>query len=573
LRKTIFLPSLTFIFFSLLCLPLFAANFKDIESFKKDLSQMEASVIVVQKGVYTINKGIDNGIKQGELWTLYGEGIAVKDPKTGEFLGNTANPSGYIIVTRPQQHFSEIEIKCKGKCDIKNNMTAKRFTDIPAVLYDTSDLGADFYDKIRGILPNLQWKGREVVTDPLKLKIPKENLAFVAKSNGITLWSGGEVIGFYEFGQEETTQKQASPYSTKVSPYVSVPGISGISSSTGAIPGLRASGIRQQVMISSYRPVGSLDQLVFNLEIFELEKGGSPHFVYFFDNTLYVQSINSAKRYTYTYNGFGDIVSISAGPMGVIALNIYIKEEGVRSRILQFSGEGFMEIVKDEAYLFEFFDIDSNGEKETLLGQNYDSKDFFGPGLWKLKITDKSLKRIDKFSAPSIFQLNGALIYDIDRNGILDVGFYLPARKFIVYQGNTVKWESPESLGGSIKSIIFEENPGMQVSPTRTLIFWSQPAVLSHKDINAIVIPANEGTIWSMVGGSPKRGGVGIIAPYAGGYRYHQLGTQFEGPVQSVFIYKDELYIVVVEGNFFMKRGRTHVLAVPVDDILAEIIM
>ncbi len=572
MRKIIFIPSLFAIFFVILCSYAFAETIKNIEAFKKDLSPMEGSVIVIQKNIYGINKGIDSGIKQGELWTLYGEGMSVKDPKTGQELGKTANPVGFFIVTRPQQQFSEIEIKCKGKCDIKSNMTARRFSDIPAVLYDTSNLGVDFYDQIRGVLPNLQWKSREVVTDSLKLKIPRENLSFVAKSNGVTLWSGGEVIGFYEFGKDEAPQKQASPYSTKVSPYASVPGISGMAVSTGSVPGLRASGVRQQVMISSYRPVGSLDQLVFNLEMFELEKGGSPHFVYFYANTLYVQSINNSKRYVYDYNGFGDVVSISTGPLGVIAFNIFIKGEGIKSRILQFTGEGFKEIVKDEPYVFAFFDTDSDGEKETLLGQNYDTMDFFGPGVWKLKIVGNSVKRIDKFSAPSTFQLNGALVYDLDRNGILEVGFYLPAKKFLIYQGSSIKWESPESLGGSIKSVIYEEQPGMQSSPTRTIIFWSQPAVLSYKDINAIVIPANEGSILSMVGGDPKRGGVGIIAPYAGGYRYHQLGTQFEGPVQSVFIYKDELYIVVVEGNFFMKRGRTHVLAVPVEDILSEII-
>jgi hypothetical protein len=43
------------------------------------------------------------------------------------------------------------------------------------------------------------------------------------------------------------------------------------------------------------------------------------------------------------------------------------------------------------------------------------------------------------------------------------------------------------------------------------------------------------------------------------------LTTKFQGPVQSIFTYNNELYIAVVEGNAFTGQGKTHILAVPIN--------
>jgi hypothetical protein len=110
-----------------------------------------------------------------------------------------------------------------------------------------------------------------------------------------------------------------------------------------------------------------------------------------------------------------------------------------------------------------------------------------------------------------------------------------------------------------IDDIVNESNPPKDVP------VWPQSALFSSDRVLFAVVPANQTGIWSIVGGRSKNGGLGLLCPGNGTYTFRLLTTKFQGPVQSIFMYDNELYIAVVEGNIFTGRGKTHIIAVPMD--------
>ncbi len=539
----------------------------------RDLSPLEASVIPGPGGKNLINKGFDEGVHVGDLWTVFGKGERVVDPSTGRHLGDMPVPVGRARVTRPERLFSEAVFTCiRPPCTIKPGMTVRRFDGIPAAFYDVDGVGRPLYEWCRGALSHLAWEEYQRITDPSGITPKGDAVIFVAKGGDLTVWSGGEIRGMYEavYGTSKTSPLARSD--AFVTPSALPAGLAGARTSSQPIfPGLAGvGGIAARIDVRSYRAVGSLDTLVHSLEIDSLDSSGKPSFIYLSGRSVFVQPIGERERYQYTYEGFGEVLSLSVGEDGLLALNIYIKGEGARSRILKYADHGIHVVAKDLSYYLTFFDLDGDGTRESLIGENYDSDSFFGPGIYRLEVRNGSVKRVGDFSAPTGFILNGALVADLDGDGTLEMGYYNVGKKFVLTSRGREVWTSPEALGGSIKSFHIPSNEPQTPTP-KNIILWSQPAIVSFGERKVAVIPSNESSLWNVVGGAPKKGGVGILYASGGGYRFSELATEFAGPVQDVFVYKDELYIVVVEGNFFTGNGRTHVLALPLKELAASL--
>lgn len=531
---------------------------------------MEANVVDGPSGLVLLDKGLQDGVHLGDLWTIFERGKKVKDP-SGKELGEIKVPIALAMVTKSEKQFSIVKVEClKLGCKARAGLTARRFEDVKVFFYDIGGGSKTLYEWLRANLSHLNWQDYRQAADEAQVVPSLNNLFFVAKKDSLTVWSGGEVMGVYQEGQTPIGTGMPA-YTTAPGPMVYPsplpPGLAGARSSLQpTLPGIAGSGLATKINISSYRPVGSLNQLVHSLEINSLDSLDKPYFVYLFGRDLYAQQIGARERIAYSYEGFGEVMYASVGENGIIALNIYIKEEGLRSKLLKFNGNSFQVIGNDLDYVLCFFDLDGDGAKETLLGQNYNEESLFGPAIYKLEIIKSGVKRKGRFTAPSGLTLNGAMIADLTGNRAFDFGFYNVGRRFVVYERGAEIWSSPESFGGSIKAVLVPNIEPEDPTP-QNIIIWSQPAIINFGERQVAAIPANESSLWNVVGASPKKGGMGILYSMGGGIRFTELATDFAGPVQDVFVYKDELYIVVVEGNFFTGRGRTHVLALPLKEL------
>jgi len=530
----------------------------------KELGTIKATVIKSPDGRHLINMGTYNNVKKGSLWTLYSTGEQVIEPITGKKLGALPLPLAIGKVTRVEKHFSEISVKCfKEACDIKSGLTAKRYHEIKAVFQDVNGSSYRLYELIRGKLPSLDWQEYQSIENPSDAAQLLEGVVIVADKEKVTIWSGGEILSVYD--EMTSAGGLSQPALTQSTLSVTESKKSDLKQKTVAGPlGLMIPGLNTDLAIENYRAVASIDYRVNNLRIIEPDRAKTPYFIYLSNKTLYAQAVGAGESYQYAYKGFGDVVNMSLGPNGLIALNIYVQGEGMNSRILKFTTDGFTVLTKDIEYILEFLDMNGNGINESLVGQDFDTESFFGSGVFRLAVDDLGkITQHDSLPTPKGFNLLGAIMADLDGNEINDTAYYNSGRKLVIYEANQQKWESPSSFG-SIKSMLIDDIVNESNAP-RGVPVWPQSALFSIDNALFAVVPANQAGIWGMIGGSAKNGRLGLLYPNNGTYTFRLLTTKFQGPVQSIFTYNNELYIAVVEGNAFTGQGKTHILALPMN--------
>jgi len=530
----------------LACVP--AAHADYLDSLVTDLSKIDGSILTTSDGRVLINKGKTSGVHKGDLWTIFEPGEGITDPATGKSLGQLSTPIAHGRTVKVEQEFSEITYTCiQPNCRPKQGQLARRFDEIPVIFQDGTSEGTGLYELMRSRLPHLKWEAYTRTQGTFTPPAQTDRIFVHAAQDIVTVWSGGETIAFYKTSSLLPKAQPATP-----------------SAGAGPIPGIKGSST--QLTFESFRHVGSLDFLVDHVELAKLDASNNLYFIYLSKRTVSIQPAGKPERFSYSYDGFGEVLGISVGTDGLIALNIYIPKEGFKSRMLRFNGDHIEVVAKNIGYMMSFFDLDGNGTKETLIGQNFDKEDLFGAAIHKLAVSGNDVVKKEAFSVPASWNINGAFIADINGNGAMDYGYYNVGKKLVVYERNRLIYESAEPLGGSIKTVQVEPTlPG--ISNPKTFVIWSQPAVVKTGETAVAAIAANENTFWNMVGGAPSKGTVGILYPTGGRLVLRKLNTAFDGPVQSVFTYKDELYVVVVTGDFFMGTGQTHILAITFKDL------
>lgn len=540
-----------------------AANIP-VNKIVKELSTLKATVIKGQDGKYFINKGADNNVKKGNLFTLYKTGEQVIDPVTGKKLGNVQVSLGICKVTRVEKQFSEISVKCfKESCSIKSGMVAKRYQGIKAVFFDVNGTSFYLYKTIRAKLPSLDWQGYHSIEKSSNTEQITDGVVIVVNKENITIWSGGEILLLND--EIASAGKLPPPLIHKTTSPVTAAGKSNLKQkAVTSPPGIMVPGIREDLKVETYRSVTTINHMVTNLGIIVPDGTNTPYFVYLSGKTLYARAVSGKKKYQYLVRGFGDVINMSMGPNGLIACNVFVKDSGMESRILKFTANGFIVLAKDIDSILEFLDIDGDGINESLIGQDFDEDSFFGSGVFHLAIDDSGrITQNDAIHTPEGFNLFGSIMADLNGNKIKETAYYNPGGKLVVYETNKQKWES-QSPFDPIKNMLIDDMTNESNAP-KSVPVWPQPVLFNSGDGLVVIMPANQTNIWGVVGGRSKNGRLGLLYSNSDTYTFRLLDTKFQGPVQSVFVYNNELYIAVVEGNVFTGKGRTYILAVPIN--------
>jgi len=529
------------------------------------LVPLKATVIKSQDGRYLLNIGADNHIRKGDLWTLYSKGEQIIDPVTGKILGTLPVLLAVCNVIQVEKYFSEIAIKCLNKpCDIQSGLTAHRFQDIKTTFQDMNGTSFHLYELIRARLPSLDWQAYQRIEKNTRPIPSPDEIVIVADKQNFTIWSGGEILAAYK---KSTSALSISPTSTHKSEQ---PETGGKENQTVPknIPGLsgRTPGLSTLLEINDYSAVARLDHSVTDMGIMVPDNSESPYLIYLYNKTVIAQAMDDTEKYQYNYQGFGDVLNISPGHNGLIILNIYDQKEGMRSKILKLSSHGFTVLSKEVDHFMAFLDTDGTGIRESFVGQNYDAETCFDDAVFTLEIDDAGrITQHGTINMPDKFNLPGAIFADLDGNGIQESVFYNAGGQLVIYESDKQKWESPAPFV-PVKSILVDDMITETDAPT-DLPLWPQPALFQFDNLIFTIIPANDSGFWRTISGSPLNGRLGILCPHNGIYSFKLLSTPFQGPVQSVCVYNNMLYIAVVEGNTFTGKGITHVLAVPIKDL------
>ena len=562
LTRTILLSFIFSCFLPLNCVSALKAAPDDIA---RELATLEATVIKGSDERYLLNLGTDNHIKKGSLWTLYSTGEQIIDPGTGKKLGALPVPLAVCKVIRVEKYFSEIIIKCFNEpCIIQSGITAHRFRDIKTTFQDIDGSSFRLYELIRIRLPGLDWQGYRKIENTVRTIPSSEEIVIAADKTNVTIWSGGEILAAYEKSHSTLPSSRASigqpglPVTEKTentSIQKNIPGLS------GGTPGLNT-----PLEVNNYTAVTSIDHPVISIGIMAPEGSETPYFIYLYNKTVVARTMDGTEKYHYNYKGFGDVINMSVGYNGLISLNIYIQNEGMKSRLLKFSPRGFTVLSKNINYFLEFPVTSENGMEVSLVGQNFTAEDFFDHGIFRLGVDDTGkIKQHGTINIPAGFNLPGSIFADLNGNGIQEFVFYNAGGKLVIYEGDKQKWKSPSPFV-PVNSIMIDDIVNETNAPA-DLPLWPKPTLFQSGNLIFAVIPANYPGFWRVVSGSQKNGGIGILCPYDGTYTFRLLNTRFQGLVQSVCMYNNTLYIAVVEGNTFTGKGNTHVLTLPIKDL------
>ena len=523
-----------------------------LERIVKDLGPLDAVIIKGSGQRIVINKGLKRNVHKGDLWMVYATGEAITDPGTHEVLGSLMTPMAMLKVIRPEKLFSEVAVRClRETCAFNEGTVAHRFREIEAVFRDDKK-GAHtrLYEWLRMKFPFMNWQGYETRLEAAGTPPLSDGVSFIVEKDRLVVWSGGDVVGIYDIA--EKPKPVAAPPARPGRARLPVPGL----------PGRRASRVFHRVL--------SIDRIAYSLQLQEIGPARVPFLFYLTKSGLCARELEGKAVFHYHHRGFGDMVSISVNPDGLVAVNVFVQREGMQSAILKFNGKGFRVVARDINRILGFFDRDGDGRRETLLGESYDAEDFFGSGVYELEIRNGRVKRKSSLRMPANFTVFGSFWADLDGNGIPEVGFYNPGRKLVLREKGRKRWESPAKLGGSSQVIKMEIMEAGNVS-TKDIVVWSRPAVMRVEKQYAVAVPITRTDILKMLRSTYENARIGWLYYSEGRYVFSPMELRFQGPVQDLFVYHDTLYCMALEGNFFTQEGRSHLMAASLKELLARL--
>ncbi|HIE07736.1 MAG TPA: hypothetical protein EYP64_06800, partial [Desulfarculaceae bacterium] len=547
------------IFFSLvwtlMLVPICFGGELPVASIVKDLSAIEAAVIVRPNGQLLLNKGSNDLVRKGDLWSLYSKGEVVLDPVSGEELGSLDEIIGSAMITRTDKRFSEIELTDPAKSgEVKTGQQALRYDGVKAIFQDGTGANYPLYEKLRAGLPSLNWEYK-VTEVGATLTPPRDALLLAAAKDRLTVWGGGEIVKVYEMMRRplRAVSQPVAPgavFSTRgatsVQPqqqpvfrqeaFIQSPQQQVFRQEpfTQTVPGLMTPGMSARLGGQNFRSVGSINSIAYNLDLLNFDGQEQPWFVYLTNEALYCQpSLGGSERYAYRYEGFGAVANVSTGPGGMIALNVFNQSDWqMQSYLLRFTTAGFQVVDKDIPYILAYIDIDNDGVKD-LVGQNFDEENFFGTGVYRLAVKGASVKRAGKVKIPAGYRIYGSFMTDMDNDNIMETGFYNVGKHLLLYEQGREIWQSSDDFGGSIQ-VVMIDNIESEGATARNEIVWCPPAVISHDQGKLVALVHNDPSLLSIVGVGPSKGSVSILYKANGQYFLRTLDANSDGPVQSV---------------------------------------
>ncbi|HMA66283.1 MAG TPA: hypothetical protein VKO20_00555, partial [Desulfosalsimonadaceae bacterium] len=111
-------------------------------------------------------------------------------------------------------------------------------------------------------------------------------------------------------------------------------------------------------------------------------------------------------------------------------------------------------------------------------------------------------------------------------------------------------------------------DPDYEDAAPAELQVWSQPALFASKGRYYAVCALNQPDLSSVVGGGPRKGTVGVLDGSGVSCRLSRLQKRFSGPIQDLAVYRDKLLICVLENGFFKGKARSHILSVPLTELI-----
>jgi len=561
---------------------LFAALPQEVKS---DLSHLSALVIGLDGDRVILDKGRAQGVKLGDLFTIYRKGQPVIHPETKKVLGYLKKPMALAEVVQVEENFATARILSRtGEFPVPT--PAIRYGDIKILLVARNPkLAQKYLPELENILSRSQIVYEPQKTlgalSPVDLSREGINLVVYLEERALRLYDPRlNLLRVYTLPGVATITPSSPHPSATAPPAIPSSGPAPVRPGVPSHPSLPAYPSQKslasrypyttlgytQPQAPRFRRVGRLPQVVADFEVGDLDGDGTPEVVYLTSKALYVARYRGKRVATYEFKGFGKVLNFSLGPRGWIALNIYQEGQGLRSELLHFTNGALKPEIKGINLLLSFVDFNGDGRNDTLLGQTFDEENFFGPRVYILSRKGNKITYREPLKVPTGFRLIGAAFADLDGDGYLETIFINRGHKLAVYRYTQKLWVSTQKVGGSLYGI------KVRVGPYRQTYMETIPAEVNFlvRDLNGdgrpeVLLVANHSAHHDLLPGFPAytSGEVMVLSYSTTGFELRPFSGVFEGPLQGLGVVDSELLVVLSKGNPFTQEGESYLLALP----------
>ncbi|WP_168719458.1 FG-GAP-like repeat-containing protein [Thermosulfurimonas marina] len=543
----------------------------------RDLSPLSALVIGLDGDRVILDHGRAQGVRLGDLFTVYRRGNPVIHPQTKKVLGYLKEPVALAEVVQVEENFATARL-LRRKGDFPVPTAAVRYGDLKILVLGPAL--KDFLSDLEGALPSAHLLPRPDLTlgalSPAELARQEVALVLYLAPGELRLYGPSlnlkRVYSLPRLVSPSPAAQAPAPAPSPVPTPAPAPAPGPRPAPAPAPSPARPQGpypyttlTYTQPQAPVFRRLGRFPQVVVDLEVADLDGDGTPEVVYLTPQALFVAHYRQTSApIRYKISGFVKPLNFSLGPRGWVALNLYEEGKGLRSALLHFDGRSLTAPIRDQNLILAFADFNGDGQKEVLLGQTYSEENFFGSRVYILKREGSRLRRGQELKVPEGFRLVGGTFADLDGDGYLETLFIDQGHKLEVYKYTRRLWVSSTKVGGSLYGLRFRKT---QFSPPEII-----PAEVDFVtlDLNRdgrreVLLLWNHSAHHDLLPGIPAftAGEIMVLSWGAAGLELRPYSGKFEGPLQGLSLVGRELWVALVKGNPFTQEGETYLLALP----------
>ncbi|MDJ0828311.1 MAG: hypothetical protein QNI92_00590 [Desulfobacterales bacterium] len=557
-------------FLALTCaLPaLHAAVIQDIVD---DFQPTPGYVVIVQDEEVIIDLDASHGIVPGDIFSVIKTGKKITHPVTGKLLGTLEEVKGMLRVVRIKKGFSFARPIGDAK-GIKRGDVIRRFDQMKAIFWDYTKQGRELFKALEAALPSLQWEAYENAqknrpSKPELISQQTNTLYFVYDQNRLEVRDlDFNMLHVYEI----TSELAAAPVARKP-----IPAPPAITPAPATPPAPAEPG--RVTTAPTFKPDFEEAQIISTLPLVTVMSD----FVRHNGNIWLAATDGTTIDISEVGNNLKPLTRISPILLGQIltikwwqpanqnqlylAVTVYAREK-VNGSIYRFSGSEAVLVQSGIRRILGTFDLDSDQQPETLLGQRMDRERFYGKNVREITLAGSNLElKAPPIKIPRNFRVIGSAIADLTNDGKLETAF-INASILHIFAGKKQIYRSPKEMGGSLSFLYYDIDSGFSSVQNTTASFEVSPVVadLDSDGSKEILAIASERNIIGNVNAAPGiRSSWMVVLKYQDNKFVHgTLGEKLSTPIQGMMVDNEKLYYVVTEpGGILGRSGNSHLQA------------
>lgn len=518
---------------------------------ENDFKTLKGAVIGQEGDGWLIDVGREQGVHEGDLFSAVDPGKPVVHPQTGEVLGSMQRVTGLLQVIWVQPRFSQVR-KISGVASLALGAEVRRFDGLTAVFIDETETGEQLYMTLRDTLGQLRWLGYRKAAGTHAAPGDAAQLSFYWNSEGL------KVLGL---DQQPLRLYPAAGYPGEVQPPSVV--AAAAAATPAVVPPFTPAPAAASVPVD-YKDLGQLP-VIAHMAAFVRQ-----------ENRLLL-AVSDGNGWQVLDIGTGAKV-VAQSPKIVIGRiiglqwwqpeakgKLYLavtkqtdenasgninRSKRIESTLYRFAGDQPQIVRSVVANMVGSYDLDGDGRRETLLGQDLDRDITFGSRIRQYRPSgDDVVSSKADISLPIGFPVIGGLLCRLGGTEGLSSVWVKNRSLYVARKGKSPSDVSGD-MGGSLVSFSYDVNSDAVNRLFRTVLLEVAPicADLNGDGQSRIISTGSDVSLLPQFGVMPdiKKSWLVAVSYNGSKFRHQKIGPEIDDAAISGLAWDQKRLLLVV---------------------------